>query len=73
MANMTDTPVHYLIVFSPGHIEQMLRQNIAAKDNPAAAAATAARFGTVVVGPPIAEGIYTFAAPRPGNLNQSAK
>ena len=64
-ANMTNTPVRYLIVFSPGRIEEMFRQNIAAKDDPAAAAATADRFGTVVIGPPIAEGLYTFASPRP--------
>jgi quercetin dioxygenase-like cupin family protein len=63
-ANMTNTPVRFLVVFSPGRIEELLRQNIAAKDDPAAVAANSDRFGTVVVGPPIAEGLYTFASPR---------
>ncbi|HYZ21405.1 MAG TPA: cupin domain-containing protein [Rhodopila sp.] len=64
-ANMTNTPVHFLLVFSPGRIEELLRQNIATKNDLAAAAANANRFGTVIVGPPIAEGLYTFASPRP--------
>jgi hypothetical protein len=43
----------------------MFRQNLAVKDDlAAAAAATANRFGTVVVGPLIAEGLYTSASPR---------
>lgn len=32
-ANMTNTLVRFLVVFSPGHIEEMFRQNIAAKDD----------------------------------------
>jgi quercetin dioxygenase-like cupin family protein len=63
-ANMTDTPVRFLVVFSPGRIEELFRQNIAIKNDLAAAAANSDRFGTVVVGPPIAEGLYTFFSPR---------
>jgi hypothetical protein len=36
---MTNAPVRFLVVFSPGHIDEMFRQNIAAKDDLAAAAA----------------------------------
>lgn len=64
-ANMTDAPVRFPIIFSPGRIEDMFRQNIAATDDPVAAAANAERYGTVLVGPPIADGLYTFANPRP--------
>jgi quercetin dioxygenase-like cupin family protein len=63
-ANMTNAPVSFLVVFSPGRIEKMFRQNIAAKDDPAAIAANADQFGTVIVGPPIADGVYTFVSPR---------
>jgi mannose-6-phosphate isomerase-like protein (cupin superfamily) len=64
-ANMTNVAARFLVVFSPGRIETMFRQNIAAKGDLAAMAANAERFGTVVVGPPITEGLYTFVSPRP--------
>jgi mannose-6-phosphate isomerase-like protein (cupin superfamily) len=63
--NLADTPVRMLIVFSPGQIEQMFRQvSTRESDDFATIAASADQFGTVVVGPAIAEGIYSVASPR---------
>jgi mannose-6-phosphate isomerase-like protein (cupin superfamily) len=64
--NLADTPVRMLIVLSPGHIEAMFRR---LGSQPSAeldriATVSADQFGTVIIGPAIAEGIYTFASPR---------
>ena len=63
--NLSNVPVRMLIIFSPGDIEEMFRQVGNRESNDlAAVAACAERFGTVIVGPALGEGIYSIASPR---------
>jgi quercetin dioxygenase-like cupin family protein len=61
--NLTDGSVRMLIIFSPGHIEGLFREVAAGKseDN---IEALADKFGCLIVGPPLDEGIYTIRSPR---------
>ena len=63
--NLADTPVRMLIIFSPGHIGEMFRRIASLDiDDLESIAASAAQFGTTIVGPTIVEGIYSVASPR---------
>ena len=63
--NLGETPVRFLIIFSPGHIEEMFMEIAAAAGDVALSSAASDRFGTVVVGPTLADGVYSFVSPRP--------
>jgi hypothetical protein len=64
--NLSTVPVSMLIIFSPGHIEELFRHVANRKsDDPATIAASAERFGTSLVGPVLAKGIYSITSPRP--------
>jgi mannose-6-phosphate isomerase-like protein (cupin superfamily) len=60
--NLSDSPVRMLVVFTPGRIEELFRANASGKGHDLEALARA--YGTRIVGPPIREGLYTFASPR---------
>ncbi|HYZ61375.1 MAG TPA: cupin domain-containing protein [Acetobacteraceae bacterium] len=63
--NLADTPVRMLVIFSPGHIVEMFREvGSRERDDPAAISAAADRFGTVIVGPTLVDGIYSIMSPR---------
>ena len=70
--NLGDKPVRMLAVFSPGHIEAMFRQisSLASDSLETLAAVASDQFGTIIVGPPIAEGLYTLASPRPAGTSE---
>jgi hypothetical protein len=51
-----------LIVFAPGHIERGFRE-IAARENDDIAAILD-KFGCLIVGPPLFEGVYSINSPR---------
>ena len=61
--NLTEMPVRMLVIFSPGHIEELFRE-VAARKNNDDIAALADRFGCLIVGPPLREDIYTIGSPR---------
>lgn len=61
--NLTDRSVRMLIIFSPGHIEGLFRE-IAAGRSEDDNEALAGKFGCLIVGPPLDEGIYTIGSPR---------
>jgi hypothetical protein len=50
-ANLGEIPVHFLIIFSPGHIEEMFMEIAAAEGDVALSSAASDRFGTALVGP----------------------
>ena len=63
--NLTEMPVRMLVIFSPGHIEELFREVAARKsNNNDDIAALADRFGCLIVGPPLREDIYTIGSPR---------
>jgi len=61
--NLTDEPVRMLIIFSPGHIEGLFKK-VAARKSDDDIAALAEKFGCLIVGPPLHEGIYSISSPR---------
>jgi quercetin dioxygenase-like cupin family protein len=61
--NLTDGSVRMLIIFSPGHIEGLFRE-VAAGKSEDDIEALADKFGCLIVGPPLDEGIYTTGSPR---------
>jgi quercetin dioxygenase-like cupin family protein len=61
-SNVSDTKVRMLVLFSPGHIEGMFRE-IALRQNDDIAAILG-KFGCLIVGPPLSEGLNTFHSPR---------
>ena len=60
--NLVDTPLRMLVVFSPGNIENLFRDTAARKSNDIAA--LAAKYGTLLVGPPLLEEIHAITSPR---------
>jgi len=64
-ANLGKTPVRFLIVFLPGRIEEMFREVAAAEGDVVLSSAASDRFGTIIVGPTLGQGIYSFVSPRP--------
>jgi mannose-6-phosphate isomerase-like protein (cupin superfamily) len=64
-ANLGEIPVHFLIIFSPGHIEEMFMEIAAAEGDVVLSSAASDRFGTALVGPTLADGVYSFVSPRP--------
>ena len=61
--NLTDGSVRMLTIFSPGHIEGLFRE-VAAGKSEDDIEALADKFGCLIVGPPLDEGIYTIRSPR---------
>jgi quercetin dioxygenase-like cupin family protein len=61
--NLRAMPVRMLVIFSPGHIEGLFRE-IAARKRDDDIEAIAEKFGCLVVGPPLREGINTISSPR---------
>jgi len=54
-----------LVIFSPGHIEGLFRfREITTGKSGDDIAALSYKFGCLIVGPPLDEGIYTIASPR---------
>jgi uncharacterized cupin superfamily protein len=61
--NLTETSVRMLVVFSSGHIEGLFRE-VAARKSDDDVTALADKFGCLIVGPPLHEGIYSISSPR---------
>jgi hypothetical protein len=51
-----------LVVFSPGNIEELFKATAARESNDIVA--LAAKYGTLLVGPPLLEEIHTITSPR---------
>jgi quercetin dioxygenase-like cupin family protein len=60
--NLADSRVRMLVIFTPGRIEGLFRATASRQGGDPAAIAHA--YGTRIVGPPLAEGLYTIATPR---------
>ena len=60
--NLMDTPLRMLVVFSPGNIEDFFKATAARESDDIAA--LAAKYGTLLVGPPPLEEIHTITSPR---------
>ena len=60
--NLTNTPLRMLVIFSPGNIEGLFRATAARESDDIAA--LAARYGTLLIGPPLLEEIHTITSPR---------
>jgi mannose-6-phosphate isomerase-like protein (cupin superfamily) len=60
--NLSETPLRMLLVFSPGHIERLFRE-VAARENDDIAAILD-KFGCLIVGPALLEGVYSISSPR---------
>jgi len=60
--NLMDTPLRMLVVFSPGNIEDLFRATAARESDDIAA--LAAKYGTLLVGPPLLEEIHSITSPR---------
>jgi mannose-6-phosphate isomerase-like protein (cupin superfamily) len=60
--NLMDTPLRMLVVFSPGNIEDLFKATAARESDDILA--LAAKYGTLLVGPPLLEEIHTFTLPR---------
>jgi oxalate decarboxylase/phosphoglucose isomerase-like protein (cupin superfamily) len=61
--NLTEMPVRMLVIFSPGHVEGLFKA-VAARKSGDDIVAIADRFGCLIVGPPLLEGLNTIASPR---------
>jgi mannose-6-phosphate isomerase-like protein (cupin superfamily) len=61
-SNVSDTEVRMLVLFSPGYVEGMFRE-IALRQNDDIAAILE-KFGCLIVGPPLSEGLNTIHSPR---------
>ena len=60
--NVMDTPLRMLVVFSPGNIEDLFKATAARESDDIAA--LAAKYGTLLVGPPLLEEIHSITSPR---------
>jgi mannose-6-phosphate isomerase-like protein (cupin superfamily) len=60
--NRSDTPLRMLVLFSPGGIDELFREN-ARRDN-VDVMALAGKFGTRMIGPALFDNIYTILSPR---------
>jgi mannose-6-phosphate isomerase-like protein (cupin superfamily) len=60
--NLMDTPLRMLVVFSPGNIEDLFKATAARESDDIAA--LAAKYGTLLVGPPLLEEIHSITSPR---------
>ncbi len=60
--NLADTPVRMLLVFSPGKIEGLFKETAVRESDDIAALLD--KFGVLIVGPALPEGIYTVFSPR---------
>jgi len=60
--NLMDTPLRMLVVFSPGSIEDLFKATAARESDDIAA--LAAKYGTLLVGPPLLEEIHSITSPR---------
>ena len=58
-----DAPLHMLVLFSPGGLEVLFRDNAALE--PADKIALANKFGTRITGPALFDDLYTIYSPRP--------
>ena len=61
--NLSDSPVRMLLVFSPGHIEEMFKAYAARQSNDELSAVRE-KFGLVITGPTLPECIYSIGSPR---------
>ena len=61
--NPSDTPLHMLVVFSPGHIDGLFRA-AAGVDDVDRITAIAGRYGTQLVGPPLLNTARSIHSPR---------
>ena len=60
--NLSETPLRMLLVFSPGHIERLFREVAARQSDDIAAILD--KFGCLIVGPALLEGVYSINSPR---------
>jgi len=60
--NLRETPLRMLVVFSPGNIEDLFKATAARESDDIAA--LAAKYGTLLVGPPLLEEIHSITSPR---------
>jgi mannose-6-phosphate isomerase-like protein (cupin superfamily) len=60
--NLSDTPLRMLIVFSPGHIEGRFKEVTARQSDDITAILD--KFGCLVVGPALLDGVYSINSPR---------
>ena len=58
-----DAPLHMLVIFSPGGLEELFRKN--AVTEPADMTSLAEKFGTRITGPALFDDLYTILSPRP--------
>jgi mannose-6-phosphate isomerase-like protein (cupin superfamily) len=58
-----DTPLHMLVLFTPGGLEELFRRN--AGTEPADMIALAAKFGTRITGPGLFDDLHTILSRRP--------
>jgi quercetin dioxygenase-like cupin family protein len=58
-----DVPLHMLVLFSPGGLEALFRENAGLE--PADKVALASKFGTRITGPALYDDLYTIYSPRP--------
>jgi mannose-6-phosphate isomerase-like protein (cupin superfamily) len=61
--NLSDAPVRMLAVYSPGHIEELFKAIVARQSNDELPALIE-KFGLIIAGPALHEGIYTITSPR---------
>jgi mannose-6-phosphate isomerase-like protein (cupin superfamily) len=60
--NLSETPLRMLLVFSPGYIERLFKEVAARQSDDIAAILD--KFGCLIVGPALLEGIYSISSPR---------
>jgi mannose-6-phosphate isomerase-like protein (cupin superfamily) len=60
--NLMGAPLRMLVVFSPGNIEDLFKATAARESDDIAT--LAAKYGTLLVGPPLLEEIHTVTSPR---------
>jgi mannose-6-phosphate isomerase-like protein (cupin superfamily) len=58
-----DTPLHMLVLFTPGGLEELFRRH--AGTEPTEMAALADKLGTRITGPALFDDLYTIFSPRP--------
>jgi mannose-6-phosphate isomerase-like protein (cupin superfamily) len=61
--NPSDTPLHMLVIFSPGHIDELFRA-AAGIDDVDKITAIAARYGTQLIGPPLHQSVHSIYSPQ---------
>lgn len=60
--NLSQTPLRMLVIFSPGHIEELFRQVAARQSDDIAAILE--NFGCLIVGPTLLEDLHSIKSPR---------